>query len=593
MLIKSRLLHFSEDPRAFTVITVIGLLLVLPSLAAGFFADDFAHYVLVNEPDLIKQRDSLSLFHLFSFIDTNVERSQQLVALSMIPWWVNPEFSVDFWRPLAEITHYIDYRYFSSFASLMHLQSLVWYALLLVLLVRFYRNFCSSQWVALLALILFVADSTHGFTVAWLANRNAVLAAVFFLLAIDFHHQYRSSENKKRIQQVGMLLLSVVAIACSFLSAEMGVTTGVFLLSYALLVDYQGWKKGLLHLLPALLIFVLWWLTYKTYGYGAVGNSAYYVDPVESPLIFIDNFLQRFPRIIAVQFNLLPLHLISSFNRIIPLLGWLILLALLLPLMNRLLVFIQPFAEKRQSVCYRFFLLSMLLAVIPISSGEVQDRNMLFVGMAACPLLAELIAYLVDMSQRFWSRILVVLLLVFHVVISGLLMFPVSYAPKLLAANSISAAKSMPELLESERYISFGAPLFDISFIAAIRRAEQLSLPERLWNVTTRTEGLQVSRLTNNSFQVKNSAGLLGDEDFLLRDMQRHPIKKGQQFDLNGLLLTVEEINSQGVPTKALLEIVRLEDSNNIKLLYWHQGIFSPMVLAIGEKRNLSGDQDG
>lgn len=559
--------QLASSRHAFLITIIIGIALVLPSLAAGLFADDFLHAVLIGETGLVKQPDNLSLFHLFSFIDTDTERRMQLFGFSITPWWISPDFSLLFFRPLSEITHYIDYTLFREHVPLMHLHSIIWYAAVLALVAYIYHLFCPSRKLALLSLLLFIADSTHGFTVSWLANRNVLIAATFSLLALACHYHFREKAS------YWYLFFSLLCIICSFLAAESGIVVGTLLFAYAIFYDKAGYLRGLLYLLPAFVIFIIWISLYKHYGYGAIGNYAYYIDPIESSGLFLQNLPDRFLRTLAIQFNALPVHLVKPYQAFMLAAGSFFFALLLLAL------------AKSQSSSYRFFLCFLFLAIIPITSGELQDRNMLFVGIAACPILAQAILYLHHLHAQYIRRPLLTIIIGFHLGISALLMLPISYAPKILASSSISTAESLPADITGQYIISVGIPVFDASYIAAIRRIHHLPLPKQLWNVTTRTQGLRITRQDSHTMVIDNPEGLLGDIDFMLRSMRFDPISIGETINMNGLLLTIDKINLAGTPVTATLEVNPSIQADDIVFYHWSSMQLVPFSLGIGEHR--------
>lgn len=570
-------------PHAFLWLGMLGLVLVTPSLFSGLFADDFSHAVLINYPGLLQQPDNLSFFHLFTFITDDAERRMQLQGISAIPWWTNDHFSLVFWRPLAELTHYLDYAMIKQ-PLLMHAHSLIWYAMLLMLVAKTYQIFCSSRLVALLAFLLFVVDATHGFTVAWLANRNALMAAVFSLLALISHHQFRETSHYV------FLLLSVMAILCSFLSAEAGISVGVLLLAYALFIDKHRGIKSVVWLLPALIVFLVWAFFYITYHYGAFGNKAYYVDLLSSPLYYLEHFVERFPTALAMQFNVIPLHLMGvKHSEIVGVVIFLLLIWL---------------AFKARDRRLYFFLSITFLAIIPIASAEIQERNMLFVGIAGCPVLATLIMMLwrslqqdcYPLKRRFLSLSLLVLLFG-HVLISAFIMLPMSYAPKIAATPAVSGARSLPANITGQHIVSLGMPLFNAGFLTAIRWAEQKTFPARFWNVSTHLNDSSIFRRSENQWIIQRQLGLLGGVDFLLRDQHLDPIRVGEKHDLGGLNIEVLAVNKAHVPTKLLvtrdsagINTVGGAEASDCHLYYWNQDKqrLVPLILAIGETREFN-----
>lgn len=555
-----------ESRRALLIIIALGLMLVLPSLASGWFADDFGHLLLLSFPDLLAQPDKPSLFHLFSFIDDNLLKRQQQYAFSLIPWWTGEQFKVNFFRPLSELSHYLDHLLFPRTAWLMHLHSLLWYALLLLLLAFFYRRLFAEQAIAWLALLLFAVDSTHGFTVAWIANRNAVIAAVFLVAAVLLF--IRARDNRSDL----WLWASAACVAASLLAAELGMTVMVFLLAWLIFMDKQaGWQKYF-SLLPSALVFVAWLAFYRYFDFGASGNAAYYIDPLSQPGLFLQELPMKFFTAVAMQFNLLPIHLTDRFHFTVAVIGALIYLAWLVwavYLKNRLL---------------NFLLLAFSLTLIPVCTSLVQERNLLMAGIAAAAMLAFLLDHLWQMyRQQLWQRstnLLAILLVTFHIGFSAVFMLPVSYAPAVLGKNSIVTAHAMLDIWQHEAVISLGVPFFDAAYFAAIRKTHDLPLPERFWNLVTRLDGLSVRR-DENSLTLANAKGLFHSEDFLLRDFARDPMSAGQIIDINGAKIHILAVNDLGMATRIK---VRPDSAYaDARLVYWQDGQFHTLELEAGE----------
>ena len=74
-------------------------------------------------------------------------------------------------------------------AAIPHLQSLAWYLLLLWACALLLRRALPSLWGP--ALLVYSIDPTHAVTVAWLANRNALVAAACAAWGLVAHLRYR------------------------------------------------------------------------------------------------------------------------------------------------------------------------------------------------------------------------------------------------------------------------------------------------------------------------------------------------------------------------------------------------------------------
>ena len=112
----------------------------------------------------------------------------------------------------------------------MHLESVVLYGVLVLVLARLYRRFFTAP-VAMLATLLFALDETHAFPVGWLANRNALFATIFGVLAIHAHDRWRRDGWRAGAW------LGPLAFAAALLSAEFGLCALGYLVAYAWFLD--------------------------------------------------------------------------------------------------------------------------------------------------------------------------------------------------------------------------------------------------------------------------------------------------------------------------------------------------------------------
>src|SRR5690606_36360259 len=114
--------------------------------------------------------------------------TQQLMDQGLVPWWTLPEVQYAFWRPVAELTHGMDYLFWPNYPMIMHLHSLVYFGLVLWLAWRLFERLLPNTTSAQLATWIFALAYSHGLPAGWLANRNAVLATLFVILTLHCHH---------------------------------------------------------------------------------------------------------------------------------------------------------------------------------------------------------------------------------------------------------------------------------------------------------------------------------------------------------------------------------------------------------------------
>ncbi|HEX4940456.1 MAG TPA: hypothetical protein VFX11_17425, partial [Candidatus Kapabacteria bacterium] len=153
-------------------ITALATLLALPSLWSGLVADDYYHAARFLAPGLLPDIGSYSLFDLFAVSDGASATNTRLVEQGLLPWWTDSQFRFQLWRPLAEASHWLDYRLWPSSPWLMHLHQLAWFAALQLVVLLFYRRLFPAQALGVLAFALFVLSANFSQTVTWLAARN-------------------------------------------------------------------------------------------------------------------------------------------------------------------------------------------------------------------------------------------------------------------------------------------------------------------------------------------------------------------------------------------------------------------------------------
>ena len=193
-----------QRPRAHVGLALFALLLVSPSLVCGLVLDDHVLQLLARADTGIAGLHG-DPFSLFRFTTGRPEDNQALMDQgALLPWWSDPHHLNAFFRPLSSLTHVLDFKLWPERAWLMHAHSLLWFFALLLALAHVYKRLHESpawpvpvpvptSWalpLPVLALALFALDDAHGMTVAWVANRNALISATLALPALAAHHRW-------------------------------------------------------------------------------------------------------------------------------------------------------------------------------------------------------------------------------------------------------------------------------------------------------------------------------------------------------------------------------------------------------------------
>lgn len=557
---------------------LVTLAACLPALLTGYFGDDYVHHALLS-PDLsVPRADDWSLFGLFSWVDGNPARNRILMDFSLIPWWTDENMHYAFWRPLSELTHWIDHQLWHQSPALMHLHNIVWYLALGGMLTFFYRRAGLSPVAVTVALLAFLLDSTHGFTVAWIANRNALIAAFCGVLSLHTFIAWREQDHR------ASLLMSLFFYSASLLAAEMGISTAAYLGAYALTRDPQGVRRGLTVLLPYVLITVAWWVIYKLGHFGANSSDAYYIDPIESPLLFLGKLVERVPILLFSQWGLLPAEIYGFSPGPIPV--YVVIASVFVAGVTMLLL-----PLLRHHAHARFWGLGMLFSLAPIASALPHDRNLLMVGIGASALLGMLFEQLRDraVASR-WHRRSVKGLLGVHLLIAPLLLPLTAYSPKVWSnLMGLDRAAQLPVASHLEENILLvGLPLPAALGMIPKRFADQLPLPGKLWMLTSEPLDIHLQRTGENSLIVRAPAGMINGIEEIMRNLHKRPLTLGQSIEHTGMTLTVSELNENGHPTALTLNFAPLT-LDRTRLLQWKQAHYEEIPIpGVGGELQLS-----
>ena len=148
--------------------------LALSTLWTGLMADDYYLAIRVLAPSLLPDIHDASLFGMFSVSDGQADTNRYLVEQGLMPWWTSSQFHFQMWRPLAELSHWLDFSLWPQQPLLMHLHQLIWVLLFFWAAYRFLVSLSGDTRVGMLAFVLFAVSANHGQTIAWLASRNTL-----------------------------------------------------------------------------------------------------------------------------------------------------------------------------------------------------------------------------------------------------------------------------------------------------------------------------------------------------------------------------------------------------------------------------------
>ncbi|MBN1584666.1 MAG: glycosyltransferase family 39 protein, partial [Anaerolineae bacterium] len=275
------------------IVLIVAILLYAPFLFSGFFQDDYG-FRLQFSPDIFEKGNVPAEvmrngpLNLYGFSWDSSVRFRIGQDKGFTPWWASDQIKTNFFRPLSSLTLAFDYSLWPDTPLLMHIHSLLWFCLLILLTYQLYRSVSGSAVVAGISILLLVVDDVFTGPVGWISNRHAVIAIVFCVLCVWLYHQGVSKQKWSYIAGAcGMYVLALLA-------SEMGLVTFAYLFAYLLVLDRDKWLGRVKRIVPFVLITVVWRLVYTGLGYGASGTLLY-IDPILNPVDFITQMLTRFP----------------------------------------------------------------------------------------------------------------------------------------------------------------------------------------------------------------------------------------------------------------------------------------------------------
>lgn len=274
--------------KRFWLIFAVGVLLFLPSLRGGFLLDDF--YYLGAVEGRYPEHDTAR--SLFTFFVGDPEATARLAAEGTYPWWIDETIRSRLLRPLPDLLLRADHALWGRNPLGYHLHSLLWWAATLSACGLVFRRALPGA-VGLLAFLLFALDDSHTMPVAWIANRNALVAAAAVMFGLWAWIRWRED------RWTAGRILAPACFLVGLAGGELALAALAYVLAYELWGAPAGSgrvrRPGLVWLVVLGIAYVL---VYRGLGYGGSG-SGLYLHPLEDPLGFLSGALTRVPTLIG------------------------------------------------------------------------------------------------------------------------------------------------------------------------------------------------------------------------------------------------------------------------------------------------------
>lgn len=527
---------------------IAGILLNALCIATPPFTDDFLQWAILTH-QLQPAPHAGTAFGLFDLVDGSPALVQSLKASGRLLWCTSDSLHLAFWRPLSEMTHWLDYRLWPHSPALMRVHSLLWYGGLILLVGRLYRLIDDGQRPARssLATLIFAASSLHFFVIMWISARNQLIAACFMVMALMAYHLWRTGKGTRYGWLAGL------ALSLGLLSAEAAIATMAYLLAYAVVLDQrERWRDRLIALLPFVLIVLAWRLGHVALGFGSTGSGSY-VEPGMSAR-FAYAVAHRLPTLMLAELVGIGAGITQTMTLAAESV-YAAAAATVIVLLAGLMAYFRLWAKPQ----VRFYALGALLALVPVCAINPADRLLLNSEIGMSAVLAALFHQVAVNRHRYkgWPafgvKSVVALLVMIHLVVFPLttLISPV-VTDRTVSSSSISEPLSIPD--EAARpnvhaiLINPPAP-FLLFYYPLVRSYFGKANPASMQALANGgNQDLQLTVLDEHTIKVASSKSFVQP---ISRDVLTQPFKVGDVTHMGEVLVTVTEVSDKGEPLGA------------------------------------------
>lgn len=593
-------------------LAIAAVLVMLPALKLGLVADDLPQRAVELRPDQLPPRMSETgnpadsgkfstvLFDLFGF-DRNPQTVATMKNYGTFPWWTPDDLRLSLCRPIAALTHWIDYHLFPDSPVLMHAHNIAWFAALVFALTVVYRKLMGANWVAGLAALLFLLDANTYLPVAFVANRGYLIALFFGLLFLYEHIQWRVTKS------CAAMWLSALFLALSILGEESGVSMFAFILAYALVLETGNFCSRALGILPSVVVITVWWIAYKLSGYGLSHVGIFYIDPAREPLRFIQNLIPRDAILLGSQLTSMPPEIPYLIK---PTLAPVIVALYGIVAVAALMIFL-PWVRRDKMTAFWF--VAMIFAAIPEAVLAPLSKNIGYIAIAAFGLVASFVAGVFSrpgwMLERRNYKIIAwtacVLLILIHI--------PAAIAKRIVVteADAIGfkwASRGSGERpnFEDKKLVIINHPIsLESLYVPGYAAYYHWPLPKTLRVLAPACTGLEIQRPDDNTLVIQSRRSSIFSCDNLgpvhivyflnLCDrlfLENPEYKKGDRYTLKGVTVEILEVDKSNLPSRVAFHFDVSLDSPDFRWLWfnWRTASIEPFKMpAIGQSVLIAG----
>jgi hypothetical protein len=561
-------------PRADFWVLALATVLVVPSIPSGLAADDFVHELSLlgdANPLVGFRRSALDLFR-FAFPTVN----HTLINEGVLPWWIDPDVRFAFFRPLASATHLFDHLVFRDNAIWMHLHTVAWHVATLIAARSLFRAVFGAGWLSSLALCLYALDDARGSPVAWVANRNELIACALSVWTLTLHVQGR--HGKKLYAWLAPLML-----AFGMLASEGAIAITAYLFAYALLLDEGTLRARLGRLVPYGVVVLGWAAVYRGLGYG-IARSGLYFDPLRDPLAFLRTLPERFAMLWLAQLGGPWSEGWNAYPMMFPGLEYVV-AALAVFVIAGSLVLFTPVLRKDKVA--QFWLLGAAIATLPACGAFPADRLLPWVGLGGMAVTAQFFALFLaegpgEGFRGVLSRAGAAAIVGVHLVVGPLLLPLRAIGISQVRAAIDRADHTIPtDAGIQSRIAIYMNPAADpfASYIPVTRAALGIPRPKTQRWLASGTTPVHLFRIDERTLRVRPEGGfMILPSERLFRNTRTSPFHVGDEVETEGLRITITRVTEDGRPAEVLARLDEPLEDPVYMWLAWKGSGYAPVT---------------
>jgi hypothetical protein len=554
-------------PRVLWLALLASFVLALPTVWMGFMSDDYTHLLILDGFPALG-----SPFDLFRFAGGNDAGMRRMTEEGPYPWWTLPELKLAFWRPLSSALAVLDYRLFGRTAEAWHLHSLAWALGVVALFGALLRRFLPGA-VGALALLLFAIDDAHVMPTAWIANRNAFVAAAPALLGLWMHLEWREA------RRAWALPVSLAGFALGLMGGESALGLFAYVLAYELLGARGTPAERVRGLVPVALLGLGYLVFYKLSGYGAFGSGSY-VDPVGETGRFLVTAAGRIPALLGGLLLGVPadLWVVGPGSRPV-----LVALGLLgVGLVALLVRAAWPGLTEDERRHCRWLFTGAFLSLLPQAAVFPSNRLLLLPSLGSAVAVAVVLVHVRREWARGWRPKRLVagagVLALVHLVLPPLLWPAMVWGLNVMGERMEQSLQVTERELDRARLpeqrvvtLAMPEPIHGM-YAPIVLVARGMPKPRAWWGLTFSPEPHVFTRTGPASFELALTRGrfLTSEFEHIFRG-PTHPLPQGAKVSLKGMEVTVLEADAGGPKRVGFVFDTPLEDPSLV-LLHWRDG---------------------